>query len=291
MVRLSIIILSFNTKDLTIKCLESIIKQYKKQLEKEEFETIIVDNGSTDDSVGAISNFQSLISNLQLIENKENLGFSKGNNVGAKKAKGKYLFFLNSDTEVLDRGLLQMINFLEENPMIGVLGARLINLDGSDQKSVGRFYHLGNVFLMLFGGERLGLLRSAPKNALNVDWVSGASMMVRQNIFERLGGFDEEFFMYMEDLELCYRVKKEGFKVYFYPYIKILHKQLGSSNKSFAIINIYKGLIYFYKKHKNIIEYVLLKTMLDFKAFILIVFGSITHNIYLSNTYKKAIKF
>ena len=99
---LSIIILSYNTKDLTINCLNSIVEQYKQELDKDRFEIIVVDNASSDDSLAAILRLKSKISNLKLIESKENLGFSKGCNLGAENAKGEYLLFLNSDTEIKD---------------------------------------------------------------------------------------------------------------------------------------------------------------------------------------------
>lgn len=289
MVKLSIVILSFNTKDLTIRCIKSIADQYKKQLEKGEFEIIIVDNASTDGSVEAFQS-ASWRTKIKIIKNTENVGFSKGNNIGAKNAKGKYLFFLNSDTEILDDEFWGMINFLEENPQVGILGARLINIDGSNQKSVGKFYGLRNVFLMLLGGERLGLLRFAPKDIVNTDWVSGAALMIRKDLFEKLNGFDEEIFMYMEDMELCFRAKKLGSLVGFYPKIKILHKERGSSNRRYAIVSIYKSLIYFYQKHKNHLELFLVKIMLAIKAILAIFLGILINSSYLKNTYKTALK-
>ena len=302
MTTLSIIILSYNTADLTLKCLKSIQDQYQKKLKSGEFEIIVADNASTDGSVEAIRNFQFSIfnfqsnsniktKNFQIIKNEKNYGFSKGNNFGAKEARGKYLLFLNSDTEIQDRGLLEMINYLDENENVGVLGAKLLNQDGSSQRSAGKFYNILNVFLMLFGGEKIASIRFSPKIIKEVDWVSGAALMIKKGIFYKLNGFDEKIFMYMEDMELCFRVKRSGFKTVFYPNITILHKELGSSNRKFAIINIYKNLLYFYDKHKNFLEYTLIKVLLYLKAILAIVIGIITHNSYLTLTYKKAIGF
>lgn len=290
MVQLSIIILSYNTKDLTLSCIKSISQQYKKQLENGEIEIIIADNNSQDNSVLSIISAIAAIKNIKLIENKENLGFSKGNNNAALQAKGKYLIFLNSDTEVLDNGLLGMVEFLNQNENVGILGGKLLNLDGTVQKSAGNFYNLFNVFLMLFGGEKLGLLRKAPINIENVDWVSGASLMIRKNVYEKVKGFDENIFMYMEDMELCYNTQKNGYKVYYFPVIKIMHKERGSSNKTYAIISIYKGLLYFYKKHKSYIQYLLVKKMLFLKSLIAIILGVIIGSSYLKETYRSAIK-
>jgi len=291
MVKLSIIILSYNTKDLTIKCLESLIDQYDKQLDESELEIILTDNASTDETIEAIQNSEFRIQNFKLIQNKENYGFSKGNNIASKNAKGKYILFLNSDTQVKDKGFLDMINFMDKNSQIGILGGKMTNANGSPQLSAGKFYNLFNLFLMLFGGERLGLVRSSPDKVTKVDWVSGACMMVRADVFKEIKGFDENLFMYMDDVELCFRAKKNGFLTYFYPNLKIIHEERGSSDKTFAIINIYKGILYFYKKHKTYWEYNLVKILLNAKAVIAFVIGTIIGNNYLKKTYKQALKF
>ena len=288
MTTLSIIILSYNTKILTKKCIESLVKQYKGQLASGEFEIILVDNASTDGTIEAIQS-ASWRTKLKIIYNQENVGFSRGNNIGAKVAKGKYVLFLNSDTELQNNGLLGMTAYLDDHEKIGVLGGKLCNADGSSQPSAGKFYTLPNVFFMLFGAERLGLLRVSPNSIRKVDWVSGASFMIRKNLFERLKGFDEYFFMYIEDMELCFRVKKLTYDVYFYPEVKIVHKELGSGNRAFAILQIYKGLLHFYKKHKSYWQYILVRTLLIIKAVVTICVGIFTGNTYLTNTYRKAL--
>ncbi|MBI4096241.1 MAG: glycosyltransferase family 2 protein [Candidatus Levybacteria bacterium] len=291
MVDLSIIILSYNTKDLTIQCVKSVVKQYQKELERKEIEIIVVDNNSVDDSVLAISSLFLKNFSVKLILNKENLGFAKGCNIGAKAAKGKYILFLNSDTQVEDEGFIQMAVFLDKNPKIAILGGKLRNSDGSIQRSAGKFYNLLSLIIMLFGLERFGFLRSSPNKIQKVDWVSGACMMVRSDIFKKLSGFDESLFMYVEDMEICFRAKKLDFLTYFYPNISLRHKSLGSSNRTFAIINVYKGILHFYSKHKNRLEYLIAKTLLIAKAEILILIGFLTSNSDLKNRYKKAINF
>ncbi len=287
MTTLSIVILNYNTKDLTTSCVESIYKEYKKELDSKELEVILVDNNSIDDS---ISSFKKLSSKIKLIELKENLGFSKGCNLGADKAKGEYLLFLNSDTEVKDRGFLKMIEFMKGNKKIGILGAKLKFPNGSIQKSAGKFYTLFNLFLMLLGLERFEFLRFSPKNNKKVDWVSGASLMIKKDLFNKLGMFEKEIFMYMEDQELCFRAKLRGFDTYFYKDIEIIHKERGSSNKTFAILNIYKGIKFFYKKYKPRWQYLIAVFFLKTKALILVVLGKIVNNKYLENTYLEAFK-
>lgn len=292
MIKLSIVTLSYNTKDLTLNCLKSIVSQYKQELEKNELEIIVVDNASIDGSVESIKYYVSSIKyeeKIKLIQSKENLGFGRGCNLDAKAAKGKYLLFLNSDTEILDKGLIGMTKFLDDNPRVAILGGRLENSDGSLQPSAGKFYNLFNLLIMLLGFERFGFLRSSPNKIQKVDWVSGACLMIRSDIFKKLNGFDEKIFMYVEDMEICFRAKKIGFLTYFYPNLLLKHKSLGSSNRTFAIINIYKGILHFYSKHKTHLEYLIAKALLITKAEILILVGAITFNSDLRNRYRKAI--
>jgi len=291
MMKLSIIILSYNTKDLTSQCIQSIIENYRKELENGETEIIVVDNASSDGSQSAISNIKYQISNIKIIENKENVGFAKGCNIGAKKSKGKYILFLNSDTETLDRGFLKMTEFLDANSTIGILGGKLLNPDSSPQPSAGKFYTLFNLFLMLAGIEVFLGIRKSPKTISKVDWVSGGCMMIKKSLFEKLSGFDENFFMYIEDMEMCFRADRLGSATYFYRDVKVVHKALGSSSRDFAIINIYKGILYFYAKHKNYFQYTIAKALLIAKAKISIVIGILTDNSSLIKTYGEAIRF
>lgn len=287
MTKLSIVVLSYNTKLLTVRCIRSVASVYNNLIGKE-LEIILTDNGSTDGTIDTVKNLKL---GIRIVENKENLGFSKGNNKGAKVSSGKYLLFLNSDTEIKDEGFFKMADFLDNNSQVGIVGGRLLNSDGTVQKSAGSFYNLINLLFVLLGGERVGMVRESPNKAAKVDWVSGASMMVRKNIFEKLKGFDENFFMYIEDMELCYRFKKIGYQTYFFENIKLFHRELGSSNRGFAINQIYKGLLYFYKKHKPYWQYLTVKTVLIGKALIALLIGNLTNNTYLKNTYKQALRF
>ena len=287
--KLSIVILNFNTKELTLSCINSISSNYENELKKGEMEIIVADNASTDESVAAISNPKLQIPNFRLLENKDNLGFSKGNNRAVKKASGKFVLFLNSDTEIKDKGFLRMLEFMQNNDRVAILGGRLRNLDGSIQKSAGRFYSLFNLFLMLIGGERLGMLRQSPSKITRVDWVSGACMMVRKETFQKLGGFEERLFMYMEDMELCFRAKKEGFFTYFYPNIELIHKERGSSNRTFAIIHIYEGILYFYKKYMPPWQYKVARELLFLKALFIKNLGKIIGNKYYEQTYGQSL--
>jgi GT2 family glycosyltransferase len=285
---LSIIILSFNTKDLTINCLDSIVDQYKQELKNNQFEIVLVDNNSSDGTLEAVRKLN--IQNLKLVESKENLGFSRGCNLGAKSANGEYLLFLNSDTEIKDQGLAKMVEYLRKNEKVGILGGALHSEDGTSQLSAGKFYNLFNLFLAMIGLERFGFLRESPHKIKKVDWVSGASLMIGKKLFEKIGGFEKELFMYAEDMELCYRVKKKGLSTYFYPEVTLFHKELGSSNRTFAILNIYKGILFFYKKYKPGWQFKIAKFILFSKASVLVLLGKIMNNRYLRETYSQALE-
>lgn len=283
---LSICILNYNTKDLTLECLSSLFGQYEKQIYKKEVEIIVVDNNSTD---GSSASIKSKFPKVVVFDNKENYGFSKGQNIAAKIARGEYLLFLNSDTQVQDNHLLKAVSYLESSKKVGVLGTKLLNPDRTLQLSAGRFYTLLNCLIMLVAGERFGLLRYSPSEICRVDWVSGASLLVSKRLFNSIGGFDEHFFMYVEDMELCYRIYKKGYVVEFYPDAVILHRELGSSNRGFAVASIYEGILYFYKKHKNYIQYIVVKIAFAIKACFAVTIGVLTGNRYLVLTYRKIL--
>lgn len=287
---LSIIILNYDTPDLVLDCVSSIRKQYQSELDRDKIEIIVVDNASSKEIVDEIEDRLKGLSGIRLIKNKENLGFGSGCNEGVGYAGGEFVLFLNSDTEVFDRAFLGMTEFLKKNQKVGILGGRLLNSDGNPQASVGKFYNLVFFFIMLFGGERFGLLRSSPDNVRKVDWVSGACMMVNKKTFEQLSGFDKNIFMYTEDMELCFRAKKKGILTYYYPNSEIGHKQLGSSNRTFAVLNIYKGILYFYKKHKSKLEYCLVWFLLFLKAMGIYLLGRLTNNSYYIKTYGQALR-
>lgn len=275
----SVIILSYNTKELLRLCLTSVFNK----LSGNTFEVIVVDNASKDASTAMVKkNF----SKARLVENKENMGFAKGCNIGASIALGEYLLFLNSDTQVVDIVIRDMLELFQKDKNLAVIGGQLENANGVTSDSYGVFYSISSVVAMLFGRR---LAKPAMKESKIVDWVSGGFMIVRKSIFKELQGFDEHFFMYVEDMELCFRVKKRGQKVLFFPQAKALHTAQGSSSRSFAIIHIYKGLLYFFKKHKPYWEYCIVKLLLTLKAVTAICIGLLTFNRELVVTYRKAL--
>ena len=144
--------------------------------------------------------------------------------------------------------------------------------------------------LLLLGLQRFGLLDKSPKTIQKVDWVKGGLLMIRKNDFEKLQGLMKTFLCILKIWNLCYRARFSGKNIYFYPDVMVLHKDQGSSSKTFAIVNIYKNLLYFYKKHRSVYEYNLLKLVLLAKAKSLVDVGNITNNSYLKETYSKALQ-
>ncbi len=251
----------------------------------------MIDNNSTDKSIGEIKKLHGDYPNIRLMENKENVGFAKANNQAVKLAEGKYLLFLNSDVLVLDDAIEKMFNFFKQNEnMINFLGGKLLNKDLSPQPSCGPFYYLPVIFGALFlKGDYWNLTRYSPNKLKEVDWVSGACILTTKRDFDKIGGFDEKIFMYMDEIDLLYRAKKEGARVFFYPVSRFIHLGSASSGKrTFPIIQVYKGLIYFYRKHNSFISKKILIFMLKLKALIAIGIGKLTGNSYLLETYEKA---
>lgn len=290
---LSIIIISYNTEKITIDCLKSIIKSLKNSSLK--YEIIIVDNASKDNSVSSIKKLKSEIKNrnlkINLIENKENIGFGPANNQAVKLAKSDYLLFLNSDIIVLNAAIEKLYNFYKQNEkLFNFLGGKLLNKDGTSQPSCGPMYTLPMIFAHLFlRGDYWELTRYSPKKIKEVDWISGACILTKKEYFEKLDGFDEKIFMYMEEIDLFYRAKKHGFKVFFYPEAKFIHLgSQSSAGRSFPILQVYQGLIYFYKKHFSRFSLFILIIMLKLKALIGFLIGKIINNQYLTQTYAKA---
>ncbi|RJR24535.1 glycosyltransferase family 2 protein [Candidatus Microgenomates bacterium] len=318
-IKLSIIIVNWNTRELLRKCLESVIsdqlsaisyqrsvisKNKKPVTDNQSLitEIIVVDNGSTD---GSVEYLRELIDNsltadhrspitLRLIENKENLGFSKGNNIALRQAQGEYIMLLNSDTIVKEGAIQKLVEYLDNNPEVDIVGPKLLNKDGTLQANCGRFPNLDVAFVMLFK-EHLGgseYVRCSPESSGPVDWLMGAAFVARKKVFDKVGGLDETIFMYMEEVEWFYRAKKAGFKAYFLKEAEIIHLGRGSakSGKKDPILNIYKGMIHYYKKHKSFLELAILRLMLKLKALAAFLLGCLKNDSYLKETYGEALK-
>jgi GT2 family glycosyltransferase len=271
---LSVIIVNWNTRRLLETCLESIFK-FTKVIK---FEVIVIDNGSQDKSQELVKN---KFPQVKLILNKDNLGFTKANNQGIKIAKGEYVLLLNSDTYLIENSFAKLIKKARElakSEKLGALGPQLLNEDRTIQQSAGFFPHLPQVFYWMSfiddlpGGTVLKPYHidhdSFYQKDRQVDWVTAAAILVPKRVIEKAGGLDETIFMYGEEVDWCYRMKQEKFKIVYSPATKIVHIGRGSSGKisQNAILGEYKGLIYFYKKHKNSLSLQMLRILLKIGA-------------------------
>ena len=218
---LSIIIVGHNNKDLVIDCLRSI-REDKLLKDKE---IIVVDNGSTDGSQEAFKKLQKSIQSLTLIENKGNLGFAKANNQGIEKARGEYILLLNSDTVVKKGSLGKLLVFAKKKKDAGVVGPKLLNIDGSLQLSCFRFPTIKNAIREYWFGEKGLFEKYAPKGekASTVDAVVGAAFLMTPSALKKVGPLDERYFAYFEDIDYCRNVWRKGLKVYYYPGVEIIH--------------------------------------------------------------------
>lgn len=286
-VELSIIILSYNTADLTKLTIESIYQSITSDLT---YEIVVLDNDSKDTSVKMLRSLAKKYNNLTVIESKENLGFSKGNNKAIKQAKGTNVLFLNSDIIVINSAIETLVTYYKTNDAVHFAGGKLLNINKTPQASTGPFYSLPVVFAALFlKGDYWGLTRYSPDKNRITDWVSGACLITTKKLFEELGGFDEDLFMYMEEIDLLYRAKKKDYSTYFCADALFIHLGSASSQgKTFPILQVYKGFLYFYHKHHSSQAVSLLKRMLQLKAEVSIWVGKLTQNRYLIDTYGKA---
>lgn len=252
----SVIIVNYNTAQLTLNAIQSV---YDFTIDLK-FEIIVVDNNSKDDSIFLIEQqFPQVI----IIKNNKNLGFGKANNKGFEIAQGKYCFLLNTDTYLLSNAIKILFNFMEhiDNVKVGVSGAMLFKKDKSPNVYAGTFpsfkmFVQGSFWKYFFlksklKCEMLKPLPQLPSKTIEVDFVSGASFFVRKNIINKIGGFDSRFFMYGEDLELSYRIKKKlNYSSAIVPEAKIVHLSQGSSDfdsesKSFKLQFIKSRGIYY----------------------------------------------
>ncbi len=239
---LSVIIVSWNVRTLLAQALQSLLDSWGEQ---PGLEIIVVDNASHD---GTCEMLRHSFPQVQVIASEQNLGFTRGNNRGLEKAHGRYLLLLNPDTEIRPGALTQLIDYLQAHPQTGMVGPQLLNSDGSHQPSRRRFPTLPVLFL-----ESTWMQGLAPRRLLQhfymedqpadieqeVDWITGAAMLIPRTVFEQIGGLDEGFFMYSEELDWCRRIRAAGWKIAYLPTAQIVHHEGKSSEQVTAARHIY----------------------------------------------------
>lgn len=230
----SIIIVTYNSGEYIRRCLLSIVKYIESP-----HEIIIVDNHSTDNTIEKIKETKIKVS---LVEQEINGGYSKANNKGAEKAVGELLFFLNPDTEVLNNSVNDLFKYLNNHQDIGIIAPKLIQGDSKVQLSVRHFPTLWGVFKEYLFNQKNTYNAYAPSSdePVEVDVVYAAAILIPKNIFKLVNGFDEKYFLYYEDIDLCKKIRKIGNKIIYYPQVSLRH-QIGGSGE-----NLEKGSSYNY---------------------------------------------
>jgi hypothetical protein len=272
---LSVIIVNWNTRNLLCKCLDSLNQVVKKI----EMEIFVVDNGSVDGSGEAIRKRFPVV---KLIENQTNLGFAKANNQALRLAKGKYTLLLNPDTQLKKGAIEEMISFMSAHPEVGVVGGQLLNSGGSKQNSIANFPSLATELLnksllrWLFP-ENFPGKETSYHGPIEVDSVIGACMMVRREAMEQVGLLDEDYFLFLEETDWCYRMKKASLKIYHIPQAEIFHLQGRSAeeNKERARVEYYRSRYHFFRKNRGRFQWTILHIGLLIRLAVELIFASI----------------
>jgi len=260
---LSIVIVNLNTKDLTVGCIRSIEKEAKDI----DFEVLLADNGSTDGSVEAFKKIKEekfWEKRFTLISNETNTGYAKANNQGIKKAKGKYILLLNNDTVVHKNALQNLIKFANETPDAGVVGSRLLNIDGTLQMSCYHFPTITNAIKEYWFGQKGLFEKFAPKvkDPVTVDSVVGAAFLITPEAKKRVGILDERYFAYFEDIDYCRQTWKNGLKVYYLSDSVITHYHGATFKKLADESQRWKKLIPSSKVYHGVIKHYIVNAIL-----------------------------
>jgi len=253
--KLSIIIVTWNVKDDLLRCLASLMENPPSV----PFEPIIIDNMSTDGTADAI---RESYPQATIIVNPDNRGFAAANNQGIELSSGQYILLLNPDTIVHPGSLNILIDFLDNNPDVGACGPKLLGDDGIPQGSVRTFPTFRGVLYSHSVFRLLGLFRSHGRKwmmkdfnfdtQVDVDQIMGAAMLIRRPVIEQVGGMDADFFMYYEEVDLCYRIKQAGWRIVFVPEAVITHLG-GRSSEQVPLkrVMMLKSLVAFFRKHRG----------------------------------------
>jgi GT2 family glycosyltransferase len=266
MIEVSVIIVTYQSENEIQSCLESII-EYTMNVK---YEIIVIDNASIDNTLHVIKqNFPRVI----CLQNKRNRGFSTANNQAASICKGKHLFFINPDAVLVDNSIEILLSFYKKVQNIGILGPEIINSDGTLQSSTGYLPSISTTLYEIFGlylifpnsyfGYRF--IPDRRKEQMSVGWVSGACFLVSKKYYAKINGFDKNYFMYMEDVDLCRRIQLLKKKIVYTTSTKVVHMKAQSSKQNRYPANIanYYSKLYYHKKFDGkVVFYVLVPILL-----------------------------
>lgn len=241
----SILIVTYNSAEYITGCLQSIISQNLSDIE-----IVVVDNFSKDDTGSII---KSKFPQVKYFQNSANLGFAKAVNESMKHLNGKYILLLNPDLIVGKDFFYRIYNLLKDKGEIDILGVKLLEENGEVQPSSWKKISLLTVLTEMLLPYQISkkLVTIVPKNFSEVENVSGACMLIRKEVFHSLNGFDENFFLYYEEIDFCRRAKKLGYKIFYIPDIEAIHfgSKSTSNDRQIFFENLYKNKLYFIKKH------------------------------------------
>ena len=273
----SVIIVNWNVRDLLDKCLASLhqaaadLAQARQNSPFAEIvEIIVVDSASTDDSLDMV---REKYPQVRLLPQKENLGFTRGNNIGLAQAQAPYLLLLNPDTELDADALLQMLAYMEKQPQVGILGPHTLNTDGSHQSTRRRFPTLmtglfESTWLSAYAPISVEadyrMLDTDDRAVLEADWVQGSAMMMRREVYAAVGGLDEGYVMYFEETDWCKRAKAAGWQVVYHGTAFITHHGGKSSEQAAAFkqIQFHTSKLRYFRKHHGYSYYLILRLLL-----------------------------
>jgi len=245
-IKVSVIIVNYNTPELTKECVDSILGNTKDI----NFEIIIIDNASKQKVKKS--------DKYELIHSTTNLGFAGGNNLGIAKSRGEYVLLLNSDTKLKDNVIEHMCDWMDNHVKVGIATCKLIGTDGKTQSPGGSFPSLLKIasWMTIEDLPYVDKLIKPfhPKDAsydkaIEMDWITGTFFLIRRKVIDQIGMLDEDYFMYTEEVDFCYRAGQKGWGMWHIPEWSITHYGKASSNNEFALTNEFKGIKTFYKKH------------------------------------------
>jgi GT2 family glycosyltransferase len=262
---LSIVLVCWNNKEYLDPCLKSLYDTGMRN----SFDVVVVDNGSTDGSQQMLAE---KYPQVKIIQNEGNLGLGKASNQGIEATQGRHVLLLNNDTIVNGAAFDAMVDFLEQNPRVGAVGGKVLNPDGSVQSCYNHFSTLWEEFLI---ATRLGeLFRPGYPSVTNedeiksVDWMTSACLMVRRATLDEVGLLDENYFIYGDEVDLQYRIKKAGWEIYYLPNAATIHYGGRSMTRWPRRKLVYRGKMLFYRKHYGFLRTLLLRVMLGVLSFV-----------------------
>ena len=279
MTTFSLIIVTYNSSDVILPCLDSLFHAEGIVLP---FEVIVVDNASTDGTVEAV---RRKFASVTVLENKNNIGFAAALNQGAAVAKGTFLLLLNPDTVLHEGFLHQLHECFKSSPNAAIVGCNLVDGNGNHLPSCWYDPSLKTVFYEMFLPHKMALelVTENPATDQRVDMVSGACMVIRREVFQQLNGFDTRFFMYYEDADFCLRARQAGYNVYYYPAVSAFH-HVGKSTTDMVLFyqRVFKSKLLFLQKHRPTWYYVtaylmvIVGMLIRIPAYVIV--GAITFN-------------